>query len=75
MMEFVEGITLEEVWDQTTSEDRGSVITAVVEALSKLYPVRLSDAKVQTILRRVLGEGSEEVLKKTAIGGGPRRDF
>ncbi|KAK3988160.1 hypothetical protein QBC44DRAFT_382572 [Cladorrhinum sp. PSN332] len=69
MMEFVEGITLEEVWDQMTGEDRRSVTTAVVEALSKLHSVRLSDAKVQTILHRVLGEGSEEVLKKATIGG------
>ncbi|KAF1952418.1 hypothetical protein CC80DRAFT_452161 [Byssothecium circinans] len=69
VIEFVEGITLEEVWDQMDGEDRRSVTTAVVEALSKLHSLRLSDAKVQTILRRVLGEGSEEVLKKAAVGG------
>ena len=68
MMEFVEGVTLEEVWDQMPSEDRRFVTTAVVEALSKLHSVRLSDARVQMILRRVLGEGSEKVLEKTAMG-------
>ncbi|KAI1499354.1 hypothetical protein F5X99DRAFT_286508 [Biscogniauxia marginata] len=69
IMEFVEGITLEEAWDQMTGEDRTSVTTAVVEALSKLHSVRLSDAKAQTILRQALGEGSEEVLKSATIGG------
>jgi serine/threonine protein kinase len=69
MMEFVDGITLEEAWDQMTGEDRRSITTAVVEALSKLHSMRLSDAKVQMILRRALGEGSDEVLKKAAIGG------
>lgn len=53
-----------------TSENQRSVITAVVEALSKLQSLRLSDAKVQTILRRALGEGSEEIRKKAAMGGG-----
>jgi hypothetical protein len=69
VMEFVEGTTLEEAWDQMTVEDRKSVTAAIVEALSTLNSVRLSDAKVRTILRRVLGEGSEEVLNKAAMGG------
>ncbi|GAB1312403.1 Aminoglycoside phosphotransferase domain-containing protein [Madurella fahalii] len=69
VMELVEGVTLEEAWDQMTDEDRRSVTTAIVEALSKLHSVRLSDAKVQAILRRALGEGSEEILDKAAMGG------
>ncbi|KAH6624918.1 kinase-like domain-containing protein, partial [Chaetomium sp. MPI-SDFR-AT-0129] len=69
VMEFVEGITLQEAWDKMTGEDRISVTADVVEALSKLHSVRLSDAKVQTILRRVLGEGGDEVLERAVIGG------
>lgn len=69
IMEFIEGVTLEDVWGQMTSEDRESVIAAIAEALSKLYSVRLSDTKVQTILGRALGEGSEEILKKATVGG------
>ncbi|KAK4040968.1 hypothetical protein C8A01DRAFT_45794 [Parachaetomium inaequale] len=69
MMELVEGITLEEVWDHMTGENRASVATAVAEAISKMYSVRLSDAKVQSILRRALGERSEEVLEKAVLGG------
>jgi predicted Ser/Thr protein kinase len=69
VMEFVEGVTLEEVWDQMTGEKRASVVTAIAEAVLKLYCLRLSDAKVQTILRRALGEGSEETLEKTVLGG------
>lgn len=67
--DFVEGITLQEIWDQMTGEDRRFVTTAVVEALEKLHSVRLLDAKVQTIMCRVLGEGGEEVLKKATMGG------
>ena len=46
-----------------TGENRRTVVTAVVEALSKLQTARLTDAKVQPILHRVLGEGSKEILK------------
>ncbi|KAI0395472.1 hypothetical protein F5Y17DRAFT_456872 [Xylariaceae sp. FL0594] len=69
VMELVEGSTLEEAWDHMSSENRRSVVTAVVDALSKLQSVRLYDAKVQTILRRELGEESAEVLKKAVLGG------
>ncbi|KAI1159189.1 kinase-like domain-containing protein [Nemania serpens] len=68
-IEFIEGITLEEVWAHMTEEDRRSITTAIVEALSKLHSLRLSDAKVQTILHRVLGEESEEVARKAVFGG------
>jgi hypothetical protein len=69
VVEFVEGITLEEAWDQMPDEDRASVATAVVEALLKLQSVRLADPKVQTILCRALGEENEDVLKKATMGG------
>lgn len=68
VLEFVEGGTLEEAWDDMTGEDRNSVTTANVEAVSKLQSVRLSDAKVQTILRQ-LGDGSEVALDKATMGG------
>jgi hypothetical protein len=47
-------------------EDRKSVTGSVVEAIVKLQTMRLSDAKVQTILRQALGQ---EVLLKAALGG------
>ena len=52
-----------------TSVDRTSVTVGIVEALSKLQAMRLSDTRVQTILRRALGEGSEKVLEKAGMGG------
>ncbi|KAI1113067.1 phosphotransferase enzyme family-domain-containing protein [Nemania sp. NC0429] len=67
--EFIEGNTLEEIWDDMASEDRQSIAAAIVEALSKLHSLRLSDTKVQAILRRVLGEESEEIVKKAVMGG------
>ena len=39
IMEFIEATSLEAVWDQMTGENRRSVATAVVEALSKLHSV------------------------------------
>jgi aminoglycoside phosphotransferase (APT) family kinase protein len=68
-MEFVDGVTLEEAWDEMTDEDHISTISDVVEALSMLRSLRLCDPKVQTILRRVLGEGSQDAFEKGAIGG------
>ncbi|KAK4242402.1 hypothetical protein C8A03DRAFT_40218 [Achaetomium macrosporum] len=45
VMEFVEGVALEEAWDNMMDEDRRSVTASVVEALLKLQSVRLSEAK------------------------------
>ncbi|KAK0636874.1 hypothetical protein B0T17DRAFT_520154 [Bombardia bombarda] len=69
VIEFIEGTTLEEVWEHMIDEDQKSVTAAIVEAQSMLQQVRLSDAKVQTILHRALDEGDDEVLKKAALGG------
>ncbi|POR35889.1 Uncharacterized protein TPAR_03923 [Tolypocladium paradoxum] len=69
VMEFAQGVTLEEGWDQMSGEDQSYVATAVVEALEKLHSVRLSDDAVQAILGRALGEESEEILNKAAMGG------
>ena len=69
VMELVEGVTLEEAWDGMAGDNRSAVVTEIVDALSKLHTVRLSDTNVQTILRRELGEESEEVLYKAVLGG------
>ena len=69
MLEFVEGVTLEQAWDQMSSDNRASVTAAVVEAVSKLQGARLGDDRVQTILRRALGDDGERVLDKAVMGG------
>ncbi len=74
VLEFVEGVTLEKAWDEMSAEDQRSVTAAVVDAVSKLQAVRLSDAKVQTILRREFGQDSEEQLGR-AVMGGPTTGF
>ncbi|KAK4205222.1 hypothetical protein QBC40DRAFT_271293 [Triangularia verruculosa] len=69
VMDLVEGSTLEEVWEQMTGENQKSVVSAIVAALSKLQSVKLSDAEVQTILHRVIGEENPNELTKGKLGG------
>ncbi len=69
VLDFVEGVTLEKAWDHMHAEGQRSVTAAVVEAVSKLQLVRLHDVKVQAILRRALGQDSEEKLDKAVMGG------
>lgn len=69
VLEFVEGVTLEQAWDHMSPGNRASVVAAVVEAVSKLQAARLGDASIQIILRRALGERGEGVLDKALMGG------
>ncbi|KAF6808675.1 hypothetical protein CPLU01_15636 [Colletotrichum plurivorum] len=70
VMEFVEGYTLEEAWEQMSGESRHSVVAALIEALQKLHCVRISDERVQALMQRAL-KGSERESFKEAVMGGP----
>ncbi|KAK6215709.1 hypothetical protein QIS74_08728 [Colletotrichum tabaci] len=74
VMDFAEGVTLEEVWDQMNSENQQSVVAALVEALRKLHSIRLSDDRVRDILRRELDETDVEAFQE-AVMGGPSTGF
>lgn len=74
VVEFIEGTTLKEVWDQMSGEDQHSVATAVVEALRKLNSVRLSDSAVQPFSAGHL-ETTVKRLSSRQLLGDPSRDF
>lgn len=74
VIEFVEGYTLEEVWEEMDSENQRSVVAALVGALRKLHSIRISDDRVQSVLRQVL-DGSEQEAFKKAVMGGPSTGF
>ncbi|KAF6832870.1 hypothetical protein CMUS01_06742 [Colletotrichum musicola] len=74
VMEFVEGYTLEEAWEQMSGESRHSVVAALIEALQKLHSVRISDERVQALMKRALKDSEREAFKK-AVMGGPSTGF
>ncbi|TID06534.1 hypothetical protein CH35J_001566 [Colletotrichum higginsianum] len=74
VMDFAEGVTLEEVWDQMNCENQQSVVAALVEALRKLHSIRLSDDRVRDILRREMDEPDVEAFQE-AVMGGPSTGF
>ncbi|KAK1990902.1 hypothetical protein LX36DRAFT_591661 [Colletotrichum falcatum] len=74
VMEFVEGDTLEEAWEQMSSGSRRSVVAALAEALGKLHSVRISDARVRALLRELPG-GPERDSFQGAVMGGPSTGF
>ncbi|KAK2770566.1 hypothetical protein CKAH01_14689 [Colletotrichum kahawae] len=74
VMEFIQGDTLEESWEQMSSENQRSVVTALVQALGKLHSIRISDARVQTLLRQVLDDSNRDSFQE-AIMGGPSTGF
>ncbi|KAI8270964.1 hypothetical protein K4K58_003962 [Colletotrichum sp. SAR11_239] len=74
VIEFIEGDTLEEAWEQMSSESQRSVVTALVRALGKLHAIRISDDRVQTLLRHVLSDSNRESFQE-AVMGGPSTGF
>ncbi|OHE97904.1 hypothetical protein CORC01_06767 [Colletotrichum orchidophilum] len=74
VMEFIEGDTLEEVWDLMSSESQRSVVAALVGALRKLHTIQISDDRVQAVLRQAL-DGSERDAFQKAVVGGPSTGF
>lgn len=70
VMDFVEGRTLEEAWDGMDDENRVSVVGAIVDALTKLHSMRLSDRTVQDILGRALGGGDSKDGNSCERGSG-----
>ncbi|KAL3298793.1 Protein kinase-like domain [Colletotrichum asianum] len=74
VIEFIEGDTLEEAWEQMSSESQQSVVTALVGALGKLHSIRISDPRVQTLLRQVLDDSKQDSFQE-AVMGGPSTGF
>lgn len=74
VVEFVEGHAVDEVWNEMSRDNQGSVITSLAEALEKLQSIRLSDDAVRRILSPALGEEGEKILM-TAVFGGPSMGF
>lgn len=70
---MVQGVTLDEVWGQMVPENRASVATAVVDALSKLHSLRIDEPRVWGVLQQGLKEGVE--IPDKATMGGPLRGF
>lgn len=79
VIEFVEGDTLEDVWQQMTEEERSSIVAELVQALEKLHSTRLGDKGVMEILGKILDEEDDEDLKKgleqPGVFGGPHTGF
>ncbi|KAK1840551.1 hypothetical protein CCHR01_16825 [Colletotrichum chrysophilum] len=74
VIEFIEGDTLEEAWEQMSSDSQRSIVTTLVRALGKLHAVRISDDRVQTLLRQVLRDSNSESFQE-AVMGGPSTGF
>ncbi|KAJ0165757.1 hypothetical protein CTA2_10080 [Colletotrichum tanaceti] len=72
--DFVDGVTLEEVWDQMDGGNQQSVVAALVEALRKLHSMRLSDDRVRDVLRQGMDEPDVEAFQE-AVMGGPSTGF
>ncbi|KAK4221073.1 hypothetical protein QBC38DRAFT_523652 [Podospora fimiseda] len=64
VMEFVDGVTLQDAWGAMSQENRHSVVADVVGALEKLHSLRLADVEYD-ILREL------DIIDKSArtIGG------
>ena len=75
VVEFVQGHTLEEVWDGMDDDNRRSFVADLAEALKKLHSVRLSDDIVQTILRQTIDAREEGNGILDAALGGPSTGF
>ncbi|KAL0938235.1 uncharacterized protein CTRU02_207966 [Colletotrichum truncatum] len=68
-MEYVEGSTLQEAWDQMSSKNQQSIVAELVGALRHLHTLRLSDGRVQALLRQALNEMLAEGFQDAVIGG------
>ncbi len=73
MIELVEGVLLEDVWEKMVEDDKTSVVTEITSALSKLQSVRISDAENQKVFCSML-HGEDQVLERLqrpGVFGGP----
>jgi thiamine kinase-like enzyme len=68
---MIEGVTLDDVWEQIGPENRHSVLSEIVEALEKLHCIWPSDRKVKDALHNTSGDRENEV----AVFGGPHTGF
>ncbi|KAJ0326226.1 hypothetical protein COL5a_007050 [Colletotrichum fioriniae] len=82
LTEFVEGETLEDVWEQMSHENQRSVVTDLVEALRKLHSFRIRDFLDriqyffgQNVLLRDPGTPGEHILGGAEVMGGPSTGF
>ncbi|KAK0748272.1 hypothetical protein B0T21DRAFT_389188 [Apiosordaria backusii] len=69
VLEFIEGVTLEDAWELMADTNRRSVVNTIVKVLSELQSVEISDWKAQNLLQISLGEESREKLANAVLGG------
>ncbi|EJT81172.1 hypothetical protein GGTG_01156 [Gaeumannomyces tritici R3-111a-1] len=68
VVQYVEGQTLEEVWEEMSEADQRHIVTSLADAIKRLQSVRLSD---DTVRARLCGVG----LPPEALLGGPWTGF